>query len=471
MNTSKYKYLFVNIGLFAVNAITTKLLSFILMPVYTIYLATKDYGIMDMSIVVINFIFPLATVMINGGVLRFGIEDQKHIKFYATDGLLITLASCAVVGALLPLLKLSFFGSLGSYALLFFISYFTSCFPNYFGILCRVVNEIKVIPVASLITAFSMLLTTYYFIVYKRMGIIGYFYSYIISNIISTVTYLLGAKLYKYFSLKSVYQNRHLQGPLLKYSIPLAPNAVCDVLGLTFSRFILTSSLGINASGLYAAASKVPNLMSIFQQVFNQAWQISSFQEYKKKGINSFYSIIWKGYCAVLFLGCSIVISFTNTLSDILLHNEFYSAKKYIPILCFGFLFGAASGFFGSIYQTFLKTRPLLIQSLVGAGITVICTWLLVPYIGIAGAVIAVALGNSVMLIIRIIDSRRLIPFNLALPTCLTSLGLILIQAVIVTMNTPTTNWISVACLLMILLLQSLNLYPFIKIIIKHKKA
>ena len=49
---NKYKTLLLNIGLFGINTVATKLITFLLVPLYTYYLSTKEFGITDMSLTV-----------------------------------------------------------------------------------------------------------------------------------------------------------------------------------------------------------------------------------------------------------------------------------------------------------------------------------------------------------------------------------------------------------------------------------
>ena len=50
----KYKNLLVNVGIFGLSAVATKLMAFILMPLYTLYLSTEEYGIMDMATIMVT---------------------------------------------------------------------------------------------------------------------------------------------------------------------------------------------------------------------------------------------------------------------------------------------------------------------------------------------------------------------------------------------------------------------------------
>ncbi len=40
---NKYKTLLLNIGLFGINTVATKLITFLLVPLYTYYLSTKEF--------------------------------------------------------------------------------------------------------------------------------------------------------------------------------------------------------------------------------------------------------------------------------------------------------------------------------------------------------------------------------------------------------------------------------------------
>ena len=57
----KYKNLLVNIGLFTLNTVSTKLITFLLVPLYTYFLTTAQYGVTDMSLTVAGLITPVLT--------------------------------------------------------------------------------------------------------------------------------------------------------------------------------------------------------------------------------------------------------------------------------------------------------------------------------------------------------------------------------------------------------------------------
>ena len=98
----KYKDLMVNTGLFAFTQIATKLITFFLVPLYTAYMSTADFGVTDMSSTVVSMVLPLATLSVSDGVLRFAIDDKTNRDRYISLGLVVVLFSIIVVAVLSP---------------------------------------------------------------------------------------------------------------------------------------------------------------------------------------------------------------------------------------------------------------------------------------------------------------------------------------------------------------------------------
>ena len=112
---SGYKNLAVNTALFAANAVATRLMTFLLVPLYTYYMSAGEYGITDMSLTVISLVTPLATLAVADAAVRFIIEDDSRKSEYAFIGFVVTLLSILIVAMLTPALDLDVFGGLGKH--------------------------------------------------------------------------------------------------------------------------------------------------------------------------------------------------------------------------------------------------------------------------------------------------------------------------------------------------------------------
>ena len=79
---SKYKQLAVNSLLFFINAVATKLITFVLVPLYTAFMSAGEYGLTDMSLTVINLATPLFTLSIAEASVRFIVGDRERAAEY-----------------------------------------------------------------------------------------------------------------------------------------------------------------------------------------------------------------------------------------------------------------------------------------------------------------------------------------------------------------------------------------------------
>ena len=72
----KYKYLGKNTLIFAISSFSTKFLSFLLVPLYTSFLSTAEYGKIDLITTTSTLLVYVLTINIADSVLRFTIENE-----------------------------------------------------------------------------------------------------------------------------------------------------------------------------------------------------------------------------------------------------------------------------------------------------------------------------------------------------------------------------------------------------------
>nr|WP_240947567.1 oligosaccharide flippase family protein [Bifidobacterium sp. DSM 109957] len=460
----------INIGLFGLSAVATKLMAFILMPLYTLHFTTGEYGVMDMATILITLLFPILTLLISEGMLRFILDDKANVKFYITESFVVMTASCMVLLALLPLLDLPIFGGLGEYKWWFLLSYIALCFPTVMSTVARALDQTRLMAYASILSAILMGIIAYVTIARMNLGLIGYFYSYIIGNGSAALIYIVGGRQYQFISLSEWINKRHLRKDLWRYSLPLAPNSLCDQIQTTASRLILTGTLGISFSGLYAAASKIPNLLNVLQQIFSLAWQISTFQEFRSRSLKHFYDVIWRGYNAIMVLGSSLVILLTSFIAKILMQGSFYAVWPITTILVLSFYLASLSNFLGTIYQAYMHTNSLLLGTFAGTMVCIAWTATTVSHLGIVSAATGALIANLLIFIIRAIDTRKFMKIDFHIYKFLTTLFLLAAQTTIVFLQFTQYQVFSLFCFLGITLIQCFELLPFMKIIVKKKE-
>lgn len=68
-----------NTGIIAIGNISTKLVSFFLLPLYTAVLSTAEYGAYDYIISIATFCVPFVSVLMDESIFRFLIDCKTEL--------------------------------------------------------------------------------------------------------------------------------------------------------------------------------------------------------------------------------------------------------------------------------------------------------------------------------------------------------------------------------------------------------
>ena len=259
---------------------------------------------------------------------------------------------------------------------------------------------------------------------------------------------------------------------MLTYSFPLIPNMLSWWFTNVSSRYIVMLYCGMGVAGSFSAASRLPAMVNILSSVFQQAWQLSSVREYNKDSSEAFYTKVFEYYSAFILIISSLVILFMPLLAKFFLVGDFYDGWVYVPLLMLSGVLGCYSVFFGTFYLVIKKNKMIMLSTLVGAVINVLVCTIGIPLIGVYGALIANVLSYLIIVVIRFIDTRRIVRLNINFYRLLGGFVLILLQAVLFTLNLKVT--IGIGCLLSITIIiinASLlfSLFKFLLILVRKK--
>ncbi|MCS4586081.1 oligosaccharide flippase family protein [Clostridium perfringens] len=75
---TKKKRLIRNTGIIAIGNLSTKLVSFLLLPLYTSVLTTSEYGIVDYIFSISTFCVPFVTLLMEESMFRFLIDCKSQ---------------------------------------------------------------------------------------------------------------------------------------------------------------------------------------------------------------------------------------------------------------------------------------------------------------------------------------------------------------------------------------------------------
>lgn len=433
MSKTKYKDLTKNTLLFTLSNFGTKILSFLLVPLYTSCLSTTDYGNVDLINTTVALLLPIFTLGIQDAVLRFSLDREcDPNKVISTSCKFIAASSCVLGIIILILYSLEFIHVETRYLIFFFISFLSLSFLNSINAYLKAVEKVLVLVVSSLLVTIINCGLNLFLLLYMKMGVNGYLIASIISSLCGFLYSLIKGKVFSTLKIKF---DSKLFKQMLIFSIPLIFNSLSWWLNNASDRYILTYFCGPSANGIYSVSYKIPTILSTLQSIFYSAWSISAIKEFDKEDKDGFSGNIYNLYSGLSIVGCSFVLLFNNLIAKILYANEFYQAWEYVPALLFGTIFCGIGTFEGCFYTAVKQTKKVSITTFIGALVNTVMNFILIPCIGTLGAAVATFIGYFVIWLVRTIDLRRIIALKVNWTKQIVSIILIAVQCILATLG------------------------------------
>lgn len=443
----KYWELIKNTGLFALASMASKLIAFFFLPLYTYYLTTEEYAVIDLAHVMQALLWPILSVSIAEALLRFALDRKNDIEEVLSTALAIVFPGIILFVIVYPNITVG--NAIDEYKIQFVLYYIFVSLNSLLGVFARTVDKVKLIVINSTVSCFAIAALNVLFLTVMRMHATGYFAAMIIGNIISVVSYIVCTKIYKYISFAKI--NKHLCKEMVAFSIPLIPNAVFWWVNSSLDKIYLTAMTTLAEVGLYSAAGKIPSLLNTVTSIFQQAWSISAIKEIDQDDKGEFFTNIFRVY-TLLIGGCTLgLVIIAQPLGLFLLSNEFYTAWKIVPVLVMAFYYASLNIYYGSVFTAKKKTNVIFFTTGLGAIVNIILNYVMILCWGAIGAAVATCLSNLVVWCCRANFVRKMIKLNSAIIEeimCQVLIGCAVINAI-----TINNYWISVILIVFFVLL------------------
>lgn len=421
------KRLLSNTVILAIGTFASKFLVFFMMPLYTRYLLPEEYSTADLIAQTANLLIPLACAGITNGVFRFAVDKDENPRQIFSSGLSVLLIASLLFVLLSPLIGL--FATLSPYVWLVAVYVIAANLHAVVAQYIRAKGNTLLFSLGGLIGTALTIAFNILFLVGFRMGVEGYVLSVVLGDVVVTLILFLCARLWRDFDPHTVAFSKIRE--LLKYSVPLIPTTIFWWITSVSDRFLVIAMKGDEVNGLYAAAYKVPTLITLVCGIFIDAWQFSAISESDKREREDFFGKVFAIFGSILFMGASAVVLFSKAATRILLAENYFESWRYIPVLAFAMVFYSLVSFMGSVYTVEKRSVNSLVTSAAGAITNIVLNILLIPMWSAMGAAVATFISYFVVMLIRMLDTRRFLRFSLSLPLLIVNTVLLGAQCVI----------------------------------------
>ena len=422
----KYKELRRNTIIIGIANLGTKAIHFLLAPFYSYWLTVGQYGDMDIVTSTVLLLTPVVCLDIYDATFRFA-SDKKYDKQTILSVSLVFTIPCMILSLLVALLSgLIYRNMLLSLSCIYLsLNVFESVLQQYE----RGRNRLIVFATSGILDSICLLLFNGLFLIALRMQLMGWLISVILAKTIACAFLAYKSKCLCLFSFSSVSYNAIKD--MLRFCIPLLPNTMMWWIMNLSDRYMLKIFVGAAATGLYSVANKIPNILSIFENVFYQSWQTSTITNLERNDRDKFYSDVFNNYLKLLAVGVIVLLSFSKELTWLMFSNNFKESWVAIAPLIIGVLVHALSTNIGALYVAFKHTKGTFFTSLAGAITNIVLNMFFIPRYGIIAAAFTTLTGYIVTLGARWIDIRKYVKLNVYFHNVLFYLFMLIIQTVL----------------------------------------
>lgn len=427
MNRSKY--LLKNMGILTISNFSSKILVFLLVPLYTTVLSTAEYGAYDLAVSTATLFYPVLTLNIVDAVMRFLMDkdyDKKSIAGIGLKFLSISIILFAFGMYILNVTKL--WPDVNGLEIYIFLYYFFYVLNQFLIQFAKGLEQVKEMGIAGVVSTLVMLLTNILFLLVFKCGLSGFFWANILAQGISALYIAIRIQILSYIEFKRV--DKVLQKEMLIYSIPLIASVIGWWVNSTADKYVVSFILGVSANGLLSVSYKIPQILNTIQSIFIQAWQISAIKEYGDNNTARFYGNTFTIINLLMCIVCSWLIFLTRPLAHFLYSKDFYVAWRYVPFLLIASVLNSASGMLGPILSAKKKSKAMMWSAVIGASVNIIMNIVLVHFIGIQGATIATVICSYIIYMVRKIAVGKEIKIDYYAVVLITW-GMLSIQAIV----------------------------------------
>ncbi len=381
-----------------------KLVSVVSLPIITGRLSKSEFGTYDLVTTALTLLLPIVTLELHFASFRFLMDDIDKKQ-----------SDTIVSNVILPILPLVVISDV----VIFFVLYkydliirILVCAYYTLDIYLRIVQQIVrgfhknklysgVVAVNAIVNLVMIVVTVYW----KNMGMIGALVSLCVSDIVALIVVVIKSEILSTVHVSFI--SMDILRKMLQYSIPLIPNAVSAWILAASDRLVLKIFIGIEATAIYAAATKIPTLLNMLQRSFAQAWQENASIANKDDDKELYYSEMFDVTFSMIAGLLAILIVGTPIMFKLLIRGDYKVAYIHIPLLLMGCFFACIASYIEGIYIAIKETKSVGITTAVCAAVNIVIDLLLVRSMGIFAASLSTLVAYFMIAVYRMIDILR----------------------------------------------------------------
>lgn len=403
-------------------------ISFLTVPIITLLIAPEQFGKAAMFTLAFNILAQIVLFGTDQSFMRFFYEyEEAKRPALLWNSLLPSIAVWGIVSIALFLCWKWISNWLISDEQFLIVGLLSACllislFNRYATLVVRMQKKGILF---SLLQIAGSIITAITIVAYSKM-VDATFYAIVFGSISSllivAITAILKENKY-WFSRLSI--SKAQTKAVLWYGLPFLPALSMAMIFQGMDRVFIREFVGFQGLGIYAIAFKIAAVLSILQAGFSMFWIPVAYEHYEKDpNDKTLYEKMFK-YMSFVLVFCGLGLIAVKDIIVLILDSAYFEAATIMPFLIFMPIMFTLSEI---TYLGINFTKKTYWHMVIFALLLLLCPlfyFIFVPWFGVKGAALAVALSYICYFVLRTIISTRLYPVNFRLAK--TSLAIFLL--------------------------------------------
>jgi O-antigen/teichoic acid export membrane protein len=453
-----------NAGIYAIGVFGSRLMMFLLVPLYSFFIAPADYGYFDLCFMVVMLLFPILSLQLKEGAFRFLLEatDDERRRLIITftgrtllQSIIVLLLCAAVLSVFHPV------------AYLWYTAAFAVTFAFY-EVWIQVVRGLghnAIYAEAGILSSMLICVVSLVLVAWLKMDITGIFLGNIVGRLLALLFIEVRCGIMRRYLRPAALSGRFGR-EILRYSIPLIAVSLVHWTLSNSNRFFIEHYLGLEENGLFAIAQKFAAIFEALTLIGYQTWQEAALRHYGDADRDTFFSRIFNGYIIVLALLVTLISFGVKLNYGWLVGADYRSGILYLFPLVMASMWVTLSLFYDVAYQCAKQTHKAIWGLVMAAAVSLAGNFVFIRLWGIYGVLLTVNLAYLSLVVYRIVDTRKYFIIRLERRT-LAAVALMLASGVVFYLG--LSPWLDAAWTAASLLLFAALTPPYIRRFIVDK--
>lgn len=433
-----------NTIVYSIGTVGSKLLAFLLLPIFSFFLEKDELGVYDIVLTTVILLVPIVSFQLSEATFRWLLpagttpEDDRAA---VSSSFFLLSTSTLIIGSLFMLGSLYYGLQYSGYYLLMGLG--AVYFP-FFQQVVRGLGNNRLYAAAGVMNAACLVLFNTIFLIFLGWNLAGVFIATILAYFISALFIFFLGGIGEYITLKAVSAAK--AKVMLAYSYPLIPNAASWWLINSANKYIILIYLGTDANGLFAISSRFPAILTIINSMFMLAWQDHAISTEDRKEALTFAGNVFNKLMRMEFMLVVVFALLSEPIVRYLIDPDFYEAWRYMPLLFMATAMAAFSAYIGAFYLKAKQTKGIFTTTIVGGIVNIVVTVFTIEELGLVAPALGTLVGFTTVFILRYKQSRKFYPFKVDETKFVVIGGICLSGTIISTIDIGLYRYILILC-------------------------